>query len=92
MKNIIWVGGRRAVGQERKELFRKVKKVYIEIYSIQFTFKGLKEFISWTSRKTQMPNCSFLVPNIVETPMEAFPLLVIYLFNQGVLDFVLKMY
>ena len=55
-----------------------------------FIFKRPKKFISWTSRKTQMRNCFYLVPNIVETPMEALPLLVIYLFKHGVLDFVLN--
>ena len=71
-----------------KELFRKMKKAHIETYNIYIYFQRPEEFISWTSRKTQMPNCIFSVPNIVETPMVALPLLVINLFNQGVLDFV----
>ena len=42
----------------------------------------LCKFISWTSRKTIIPNCIFFpASNILETAMEAFPLLVIYLFN-----------
>ena len=56
-----------------------------------FTFKGPKKFISWTFRNNQMPNYFFPVPNIVEIPMEALPLKVIYLFNQVALDFDLKM-
>ena len=40
----------------------------------------------------ERPKCHFFsVTNIVETPMEALPLLITYLFNQGALDFVLKM-
>ena len=69
----------------------KSKKFIYKYTIFTFTFKGPKKFISWTSRKSQMPNCFFTVPNIVETPIEALPLPVIYLFNQGVLDFALKM-
>ena len=43
-------------GQERKELFRKMKKVHIEIYNIHINFKEPKKFISWSSRKRKMPN------------------------------------
>ena len=42
----------------------------------------------------ERPECQvffFPLPNIVETTMEALALIVIYLFNQDVLDFVLKM-
>ena len=49
----------------------------------QGTFSGL----------LKRPKCQnfFPVPNIVETPMETIPQLVMYLFNQGILDFVFKM-
>ena len=45
------------------------------------------------STKTKIPNCIafFAVPTIVETAMEALPLLIIYLFNQGRLDLVFSM-
>ena len=50
VKNIVGVGlgswgkgilEKSLLGQERKELFRKTKKVYIEIFNIHYTFKVL---------------------------------------------------
>ena len=40
-----------------------------------------REFISWASRKTKMPNCiiSLPIPTVVVTATEALPLLVIYI-------------
>ena len=76
--------------QESKETFRKMKKVYIEIYNIHIYFQMTWKFISLTSRKSQMSSYFLPVSNIVEILM-ALPLIAIYLFNQGVLDFVLKM-
>ena len=46
------------LGQERRELFRKMRKVYIEIFNIHYTFK-VSELIAWTFRKTNMANCNF---------------------------------
>ena len=63
-----------------KELFLKTKKVLIKICNIShlLSCKLLRKFISWVSRNTKMPNCivSFAIPIIVETAMEALPLLV----------------
>ena len=73
-----------------KNLFIKLK-MFIWKYTIFIlTFKGPRKFISWTSRKTQMTIFA-LVQNIVQTPMEALPLLVINLFSQDVLDCISKM-
>ena len=43
-----------------------------------------RKLISWVSRNTKMPNSIvfFAVTITVETAMEAFPLLVTYLFNK----------
>ena len=72
-------------GQEGKELFLKTKKILMKICNISHlrSCKLPQKFTSWVSKKTKMPNCivSFAVPIIVETAMEALPLLVIYLFN-----------
>ena len=47
------------LGQERKELFRKTKKTYMEIFNIHHTFKVPRKLISWTFRITKMENCNF---------------------------------
>ena len=74
------------LGQKRKERFCKTRKVYIETFNIYHIFKVPRKLISLTFRKTKMTNCSFFpVP-----AMEALPLLVIYLFNSGELDHLLK--
>ena len=77
---------RTLLGQKRKELFCKTKKVYIEIFNIYHTFKVPRKLISLTFRKNKMANCIFLPV----TAMEALPLLVMYLFNSGELHHLLK--
>ena len=68
-----------------KKLFLKTKKVLIKTCNIShlLSCKLPHKFISWVSRKTKMPNSivSFAILIIVETALEALPLLVIYLFN-----------
>ena len=57
------------------------------MFNIHHTFK----LIYWTFRITKMENCNFFpVPAIMETTMEALPLLAIYLFNSGKIYLVLK--
>ena len=56
-----------------------------------FTFTGPKKFISWTSGKTEMPDCFFTgTKQSGDTHRSTCPLLVIYLFSQSVLDFILR--
>lgn len=59
---------------------------------ITFTFKVPQICYSWASRKTKNAKLyNFVpVPTVVETVMEAIPLLVMYLFNYGGLDLVLE--
>ena len=66
---------------EEKPAWLKADKNFVFFPFLIYTFKGPKKFISWASRKTQMPYCFFPVPNIVETAMEVLPLLVMYLFK-----------
>ena len=58
------------------------------MFNIHHTFK----LIYRTFRIIKMENCkkNFPVPAIMETTMEALPLLAIYLFNSGKLYLVLK--
>ena len=67
--------------KRKKKHFLKAKKVLLRICNIShlLSCKLPHKCISWGSRKTKMPNCIvfFAVPIIVETAMEALPLLVI---------------
>ena len=70
--------------KSRRHVFVKSKKI-IHKYNA-FTFKGPNLFPGHLE-KTKCLIDYFPLINIAETPMEAFPMLVIYLFNQDVLDF-----
>ena len=83
-------------GQEGKKLFCKTKKSShknIQYSSHLLPGKFPRKSISRASRKAKMPNCVIFVPvpTIVETAMEAFPLLILYLLNKGRLDLALNM-
>ena len=71
--------------QDGKELFCKMKKVLIKIHNIHDTYCLTYCLANLFSRLLQKPKFQivyfFSVPNIMETAMEAFPLLVIYLFS-----------
>ena len=72
--------------QEGKKLFRKTKKVYIEILNICHTFKVPRKLFPRLLERSKWQVVFFFSV----TAMEALPLLVIYLFNSDELDHVLK--
>ena len=79
--------------KRRRNFFVKLKKFIMEICNIIiFTSKVPRKFFSWASTKTEVPNCiiSLPAPTILETAMEALPLLLIYVFSQGGLDPIFK--
>ena len=53
-----------------RNFFVKRKKFKYKYTIFIFTFKAPKKFISWTSRKTQILNCFFPVPNVMEFHLE----------------------
>ena len=71
--------------QDGKKLFSKTEKVLIKIYNIHHIYCLAYCLANLFPGLLERPKCQivylFPVPNIVETAMEAFPLLVIYLFN-----------
>lgn len=69
-----------------------VLKVRIEICHIDIYFQSASEFFFLgfeKDRNTKLYNFSALT---LDTAIEAFPLLVIYVLNQDGLDLILKMY
>ena len=101
-KYIIWVG-EGAVRQNifkkaymvksKREFFLKWKK-FIQKYTIFiFAFKGPKKFIFWYSWKAQIPYFYFSGTKQSEDThggISTLPLLVKYIFNEGVHNFILK--
>ena len=71
--------------QEGKKLFRKTKKVIIKIYNNHHIYCLTYCLANLFPGLLGSPKCQivyvFPVPKKVETAMDAFPLLVIYLFN-----------
>ena len=83
-KRPVWSRVEGTFSLNEKNQYRNIQLSYLPSKGPRNLFLGLLE----------RPKCQivfFLVPNIVDTPMEALPLLVIHLFNQDVPDFVLRM-
>ena len=78
-------------GQDQKEIFGKMEKNrYRNRQYLHLLSKGLRNLFPKLPEKLKSQIVFFPVPNM-ETPMEALSLILIDLFNQALLDFVLKM-
>ena len=76
--------------KEGKGLFRKTKKILIKIYNVHHIYCLTYCLANLFLGLLEKPKCQivyfFSGPNIVETAMEAFPPLVMYLYSEGGLD------
>ena len=75
-------------GSKRKGTFSQNDKKVSKKYAISITFTTLQiasiiYFLGFYKNKNTKLHIFFAVPIIVKTAMEAFPFLVIYLFNYG---------